>query len=471
MEGFWRKWYNLILVFLLISIFGSLILTGSLYVFHLSLFFLLFVGVSTKFFYTKNLKIARNYFLLKVFLYSFLIRVLFVYFFYYILTYFIGVPFLTFKDDYSYYLASKEIATIWSLKGFSVIENVKFSTGFYSGFPNISAFLIYLFNGDPVITPRIGNSFFSALTVISFYKITKLYANENNARLVSVFVMFSPLLIIFSSLQLKDTILLYFSSMLIYYMAKIILTKSNIFNVLFLILFSGLIIFFRPASLLPIYGAFFVIIIFKNKFKRNILKNWKIYFYSLFTILGLYYTWSFLTSYSLVGPIELYFDSRSEFILNGDFNDTNVGVSKTSFKKFLGAPIFLLASLFLPPVSIISLPYAETINYTFLGMLIHFSLLPFLIIAIFNTIKLRKHFLIPSFIILSFLFFKIGQANSIVSIFDPRQSLSTIAFMYLLIPMYFQEKRSKFMFNIIVVISVLIIMIFAYVRLSSRGLI
>lgn len=471
METIWRKWSNSVIVFLLLSIMGSLLLTGRLYVFHLSLFLLFFIYGFTKIYYMMNLKTASKTFIINIFIISFVIKVLFVYVFYFILEYFVGMPFLTRKDDYQYYLSSSKIAEQWSVNGMYLVDNVMFSTGFYSGYPNLSAFLIYIFNGDPIIIPRIGNAFFSALTVILFYKITKLFSREKEARLVAVIFMFSPIFITYSSLQLKDTVLLFLVSVIIYFLSKILLHKINIVSLSLLILFSGLIILFRAASLAPIYGGFIVIVLYNTFNKTKFLNNWKNYFYGILILFGFYFIWSTLAKYGFVSSIERYVESRSGFILHGDFEDSKIGLSKTNFSAFLGAPLFFMGSLFLPPFLIVSLPDAETINYTFVGMLMHFSLLPFLIIAIFNTIKFRKDFLIPFFILIVFVFFKIGQANSVVSIFDPRQSLATIALMYLLLPMYFKKKRKKRVFNIIIVFSVIIIFVYAYVRLSSRGLI
>ena len=455
------------------SLLGSLVLTAQLFVFHLSLFLLVFIFICTKSYYWINSKTLSKKFILKTFIISFVIRVFFVGFFYFILEYFVGIPFLTFKDDYTYYLSCAKIAEQWSLSGIDLVNNVMFSTGFYSGYPYFSAFCTYIFNGDPIIMPRIGNAFFSALTVILAYKLTRLYSAEKESRLVAVIFMFSPLFITFSSLQLKDTILLFLSLVVIYSLSKTLLNKITGVGILLIILCSGLIILFRAAALIPIYGGFFFIILFNvfNIFNKTIRNNWKNYFYFLVIIAGFYFVWFNLSANGIISStIEAYVESRSAFILNGDFQNSSIRLANSVFSSLLSTPLFLLGSFFLPPFLIVSLPDAETINYAFVGMLTHFSLLPFLIIAVFNTIKFRKKNLIPFFILVLFVFFKIGQANSLVSIFDPRQSLTTIALMYLLLPMYFIRTSKKRMFSIIIVVSIIIIIMYAYARLSSRGL-
>lgn len=471
MKNFFIKWHNYLFYFLLVSFSGSLLLTGQLFVFHLSLFLFIFIFIFTKSYYWINLKTLSKNFILKTFIISFVIRVFFVGVFYFILEYFVGIPFLTLKDDYSYYLSSAKIAEQWSLSGIGLVNNVGFSTGFYSGYPYFSAFCTYFFNGDPIIMPRIGNAFFSALTVILVYKLTRLYSAEKESRLVAVIFMFSPLFITYSSLQLKDTILLFLSLVIIYFLSKTLLNKITSVGILLIILCSGLIILFRAAALIPIFGGFFFIILF-NIFNKTIRNNWKNYFYVIPIIAGFYFIWFNLSANGFISStIEAYVESRSAFILDGDYQNSSIKLSDSNFSNLLSTPIFLLGSFFLPPFLIVSLPDAETINYAFVGMLTHFSLLPFLIIAVFNTIKFRKNFLIPFFILVLFIFFKIGQANSLVSIFDPRQSLTTIALMYLLLPMYFIRTSKKRMLSIIIVISIIIIISYAFVRLSSRGLI
>lgn len=468
---FWNTWFRVILIFILMSIIGSLILTGELYAFHFTLVFLLLVFVFSFYFFEKNKNTTYRKFIIKLFVYSFIIRTLFVYIFIQILNYYVGIPFLSEKDDFVYYLSGKEIADTWTTRGVHIVDDVRFSKGFYSGYPNFSAFLIYIFNGDPVVLPRLANGFFSALNVIVFYKIVRLFAKDEYARLVATILMFSPILITYSSLQLKDTILLYLTTMVVYNLSKIIINKVSIVNVLNIIIFSSVMLVFRPASLVPIFGAFFLLLIFNSTKYRKINLSFGNFAFGIISFIGLYYVWDLLHLYELIDSMEHYYMSRNTSILERSFQESSAGVTQTNIGKLLGAPLFIIASFFLPPVLIVDLPDSETINYTFIGMITHFSLLPFLIISIFKTFKYRSNYKIPIFLVLIILIFKIGQANSALSIFDPRQSLATLSYMYLLLPMFFVDKFSKSIFNFTIVISIVVIFSYAIVRLMVRGLI
>lgn len=466
----WNKWSRYLFFFSTLSLFGSLLLTGKLYPFHISLFLIPIMYSFSKYFFKKNEKIPSSRFILRIFYVSLIIRVLSVFVLYNVLDYFIGYPFLTLKDDYVYSDASMAIANVWKTGGIRWVNYLDFATGYYSGYPNISALFIYFFDGDAVITPRIGNALFSALNVIIFYKIVKLYTTETKARVVGVLLMLSPLLVTYSSLQFKDTILLCFTSIVIFNLSLILRFKYTLLRVFTILFFSVLIIFFRPVNLVPIYLAFFIVILHKSSIDYRYIYGIKNYLF-ITLIIGLFVlSWKYLHSIGLISSLDDYYNTRLTG-LEKEISNTNVGAATTKFAKYAGAPLFIMVGLFLPPTLIVSLPDAETINYSFLGMIVHFSLLPLLLIAIYNSIKFRKKYVIPFFLFLSIIFFKVGQANSIISIFDPRQSLGAISFMYLLLPMYFEERQSKFKNNFILLFSFLVIISFAFIRLKSRGLI
>jgi hypothetical protein len=462
----WLKWSRYLGFYFVFSIIGSFLLTGTLYSFHFSLIFLLLIFYLSYFFFHLNKFSSTKKFLWRLFYVSFVIRILFVFIFYWVFEYFLGHPFLTFKDDYVYSQISSQIAKSWKISGIYF----DLSAGFYSGYVNFGAFLTYIFGGDSIIMPRIGNAFFSSLTVMVIYKNTMLFSKQSHARLVATLLVFSPLLITFSSIQFKDTLLLFITAVLIFNLSKMLVTGFSLLSFIYIFLFSILCILFRPANLVPVYAAFFIILSYNLLIKHNFYKGIKNYLI-LFGIVSLFvYTWNWLSSLDYISSFQSYYDSRIVG-LQKDFSSTDVGLVGTSWAKFIGAPLLVGFSVFLPPTLIVSLPDAETINYAFLGMITHFSLLPFLVLSIINVIRYRKKYVIPFFILLVIVFFKIGQAKSIISIFDPRQSLATITCMYLLLPLYFEKGKKKLMLSFVLICSSLILIVYAFVRLSSRGLI
>jgi len=470
MAVFWSRWNKYIIYFMLFSLVVSLVLTGKLSEVQISLLLLPISYYFVQLFYFQNKQVSSSLFIKKLFIYSFFIRMICVFVLSYILTNYIGIPFLTHKDDYIYHKTACAIVDRWHTSGIGFYPHLKFSTGSYSGFPNFSALLMYVF-GKSIYIPRIGNAFFSAWTCIYAYQICRSYTNENESRLIGILFMASPLLYIFASLQLKDTMLLFLIFGSIKSISDILSDKISVKSTFRLILFILLMVFFRAASIIPIALSFvlsYAYFAYINKKKRiNIAR----FIVIAFIIVAVIYGWKFLAETKSTRSAEMYFQSRYLIMSESTIEKSSVGISKLSIAKFIGPPLYILGGLFLPPALLVDLPNQETINYTFAGLLFHFSVLPFLIIAIFNVVKNRKTMQIPFYILLAFIFFKIGQANSLVSILDSRQSLASIFLMYLLLPAFFMNPSTNGKRNIVIAICMVIMIAYSVVRLYSRGLI
>lgn len=460
----WKSYLFFSILFVFIS---SLSLVGSFNLAHISLLILPILYWFVFLLYKRNLFIKDKVFVYKIFFISLIVRVLGVFVFADILLNLNGYPFLSMKDDYNYQQASIEIVNRWRVSGIGFYSDIWFSTGFYSGFPNFSAFLMYVF-GDSIYVPRLGNAFFSSLTSVLAYQIVSSFTTQKRARLVAVIFVFSPLLFSFSSLQLKDTVLLYLTFAVVKRLIFIIENKSNITNLILLGIYLLIIVFFRAATIIPLLVSFLIILFIKSKKQR------KISLYNIISlsviIFTLIYGWKFLTELNGVDSLELYVTSRYDKMQNQSFENSEIGGGKNII-KFLGTPVYFLFSFFLPPALLVNLPNMETINYTLFGLVFHYSLIPFLIVAVVNTFKERKKNIIPFFLLLLFFMFKLGQANSLQSVFNTRQSLGGIYLMYLMLPMFFIDNKYYYLKNKTFIISLIVMLAFTYVRLNSRGII
>lgn len=460
---FFSSWNAALWTIIITAVIGSVVLSGTFSdalfsVFLLPIFFLLiWITCSLLLTYTN-----RSYIVL-LFVWSLTIRLLSVYIFSEVMNNYIGIPFLSYKDDYVYNEVAHEIAERWRGFGIGFYDDIRFSKGAYSGFPNFSAALIYIF-GDSMFVPRIGNAFLSAFSCVTAYKICRSYAPLAESKVVGIIFMFSPLLITFASLQLKDTLLLFLTLTAIHANIKILTGRINIKTLLQFAVSVFFMAFIRTAAIVPIIGAYLFTLLLSAE-RNKILKL-------ALAIVLVYCVIYALDHISLITGMDIdsYFDSRYQSMSGRTIKDTNAGIAGTSLAKLVGAPLYLLAGFFLPPPLIISLPDAETINYELFGLLFHYSLLPFLCIAFFRAIKNRKQMVIPFFLALVFLLFKVGQANSVMSILSGRQSLSTMTVMYLLLPLCLKDIGKKNTRTVIVAISIIIMYAYAMIRLYSRGL-
>ena len=108
--------------------------------------------------------------------------------------------------------------------------------------------------------------------------------------------------------------------------------------------------------------------------------------------------------------------------------------------KILGAPLFTLFSPFLPlgvyvNTGLDANQFWGGTYYTSHAMLTVMSLLPCALMGMAEAWRRRCEFPTPILLILFFFIYKFVQAQNLLSIFSPRQSLPAIFILYLLIPL------------------------------------
>ena len=405
---------------------------------------------------------SEGVFITFIFMNALIIRIMGVFVMQNILVTYIGMPFLSYKDDYIYNQAAIEILYRWKASGFGFYDDIAFSHDTYSGFPNFSAALMLWFGTSPLV-PRIGNAVLSAFTAVIGYLICRNYASQDRARYIGVLLSLLPLTIIFATLQLKDTLLLFFTSLSLYASVNILQNKKLLLSKLLLVVSLIGMTFGRTASIVPILGglAFMMIYGSTQNSRNKVLKF--IIFIAVIVLLTKGYEYL-----ETVGFVSLndYFDSRYHSMSTSSVYDTESRVTQFSWAKYLGAPLYFACALFLPPVLLIDV--GETINYSAWAMLEHFAFLPFIIPALFMCYTNRKSHPVALYLLVVYLMFKIGQANTVFTSLSPRQSLGTLFIMYLMLPMY-RPVKEKWT-HAILFMSLFIIGAYNIIRLYSHGM-
>lgn len=407
---------------------------------------------------------SEKHFVFGMFIWALLLRVLAVFAMSYILTSYNNMPFLSYQDDYNYQNAAVAIMERWKMSGIGFYHDLKFSSDTYSGFPNFSAALMMVFGTSPLV-PRMGNAVLSSITCLIAYAIIKLYSEKNMARLICTILVLNPLTISISAMQFKDTLLLFFIVINLY-AATSIIRGHNVFLSVLLLTFSYVgCSFGRPAVIVPLAASLMIMILHSIYAKPRqgslVLKILSV----VILLFLLEYSYRTLSRMGF-DDLEWYFESRYSILSEKDIQDSMAGVRSMSIAKYLGAPLYFIFGLFLPPPLLVSIE--ETINYSAWTILAHYAFLPFLVIALWNSVIHRKAYPIPFFLSLVFILLRIGQANSILSSFSPRQSMATLFIMYLLLPMYIQEKkRCEWL---VFLVSLLIAFVYNIVRLYSHGM-
>lgn len=469
------SWYQI--YFLIFSIFTSIVLTMQIRPFHiLAIVFLPLSVFLAKFFFQNTLKSSNSVYTMHIVVWSLVIRVLSIFVVAGILIYIKDIPFLNVNDDYVYNKSSIAISNYWREYGlFKGNPLISFSIGQYSGYTNLSAFFMYIF-GESWVIPRIGNAIMSSLTVLYFYKFASFTYSQINSRIITSILVFSPIFIIFSSLQLKDTALVFFLTLALYYTVMIFRQKVSLKNIL--IVFTALIfiLYFRTVLVFAFFltCAIYYFIIHLPRSKLISKKNINILLGLTITFALFYWGWERL-------ELNNYFGSRVDF-WNERFIDTigdksrlvqnNSIIASSELRKYITSPLYLIGGIFLPIPLSVNLPqdYSIYINYTYIPNIALLSLMPFFFLALINAYKLRKSQSHIFLFIIFFCLYKIGLSSSI-AILNMRQSLPAVLCIYFLLPMALLFPQKKIIINLTILIEFIAIFLFSFIRLYVRNLI
>lgn len=427
-----------LLCFALMALLFGLAINQSIYPVALYSLILAVLFIILLSLYRFSIQLEPLHFVILLMLSSLVFKVFAVLIFEYLMLDTVGIPFLSYKDDYVYNEAATKIVGVWNTRGFGFYRDISFSTGFYSGYPNFSA-LAKLAFGDSHLVPRFLNVLFSTLT-IPFYFATIRYLTDKDAltKLASILLAFSPAFVVYSALQLKDTILIFFVASLIYGTVNFFAKGINTKNILLVAFSMGALLFFRAAILLPYLVAIFLCTVLVRK---NQSSSFTSVLWVGLVVLCFYLIWEYLYSSGLLSLTgEEYFNSRMEQRGQAEAYQGSNDLGKLGVIALLLGPILAVFSLFLPTPTYMELdPGMNTVAYHYLPLLGYYAILPMVTVSLLYLLKNYRAHKIGLFIIGFLILYKLGQAGG-KSILDSRQSLPAIYAAYLLLA-YFDGQK------------------------------
>ena len=152
------------------------------------------------------LVLSARRFLRTLFAWSLILRVLTMVVLYFVFKHLTGTPFsIGDFDEYSYHTAATDLAYHWRQAHFGIMTYIPFGFA-YSGYPTFCAILYFLL-GSSTILARIANCIIGSLSVLLTYKIARDLWGECIGRTAGIIAMLFPLMVFYSGVQLKDTIL------------------------------------------------------------------------------------------------------------------------------------------------------------------------------------------------------------------------------------------------------------------------
>ena len=410
----------------------------------LPLYFLLTKGMMKRY-YSRPFSEGRV--VTEIFAISLLIRVAEVFILAFIFQQFNGMPFMSDHDDFNYHHSMLDIYGYWQEYGVTAIQssNIRFSTGMYAGFPYFGAFMMKIF-GPNVYAARLGNAIASAVTVLVVRGIVSNYADRMKTIFTTLLFTFSPILTVFAACNLKDTMLLLCILTSVWGLTNIILKRRWLVSFIALLASISFMIFCRPASI-------FILLLGSNVFFFFRVFNFKhsnvLFLTNMLALVAALMIWKYCNDLELTTDYETFWETNLDAAQRTIAEDSKAGISNLSIAKMLTAPIFAISSPFLPPATLAIFESKEvTINYTFHGMLAYFSLLPMMIFGALQALRHWKYQPIPFFLLTVCALYKFAQANSLLTILSPRQSLPAMALLMLMIPVGMDRffNRRKFVF-------------------------
>ena len=424
-----------VLFFSLAGLFFGLVLSQSIYPVALFSVPIAAVYIALLSLCQLSVRLRASVFLVVIIIFSLIVKIVSLYFFEYLMVKMVGIPFLSYNDDYIYDITSSQILNAWKTRGFGFYDDIKFGTGFYSGYPNISAFA-KLLSVDHYLAPRFLNAILSVLTVPFFYWTTKHITKQSELiKLATIIFAFAPAFVVYSSLQLKETTLIFLLAVLLYGAVDFLYKGVSLKNMLLTFTAMCALLFFRAAILLPfVVGLAVTFILTKKEHDGAGTSRAAGVAWLTAIALGFYLSWDYLHSLGLLGLTgEEYFESR--FATRGTleaYQGSN-DISQLGLLAVILGPLLALLSVFLPaPVYLELDSFIKTVPYHYFPLLGYYAIVPMLCVSILYLVKNHRHNRVGIFILAFLVLYKLGQAGS-KSILDSRQSLPAIYSAYLLL--------------------------------------
>lgn len=370
-------------------------------------------------------------FCISVFITTFIWGMLLIFLSVFTLTHFSGMPFIG-VDDVIYHEQQVEIANRL-MQSYS-FDITLLDAGFYSGYPNFGGIIMYLLNNTSIFIPRVATLLLFSLSVLIFYSILKKCYPINISRFTTLIYALSPMFVLYSIVQMKDGLILFFILMFIFSLINISLGKRVLINLILLILTLVCLIPIRAMIIITLLLSIIPFAIYR----KNVTSKLMVFTILLLTIAGVVLLWNYASSFELFMSPKEYYEVRFENL--GDSNKlvgANSAISKLGYTSLVSGPLFVLLSPLLPIPTVLSFvnPNYPNLNIEFASNLFMYSIIPFFFTSLFIFIYTKTKSSILVLLFSMFFIYKIGSALSGMTVWSYRQSLPATLLLLMIIPL------------------------------------
>lgn len=472
----WNTKYSIIAIFFCISLF----IFFELYFGRLMKSFIwLFAGILVVIFFLIGLNYTiRNWrslptkqFLRILFTYSLVLRLLTMLLLYFIFKHLTGTPFSIGEgfDEYSYHIFGTDIANGWKHGDFQIFKYIPFGFG-YSGYPAFCGALYFLF-GSSTIIARIANCIIGSFSVLLTYKIARELWGKDVGRTAGIIAMLFPLMVFYSSIQLKDTALSFLVLFVTYNIFKLGSYKKMKFWQIVLIIGAVYSLFtFR----IVVAVITIICILIYSIYPRVKLERQKISWMLKITA-GIFIILGTLFLLNKVGEDKASINKIVAIYGMAEYRVDQWAMSSSGISKYasLGSFVFLVFPAPFP--TLVNIPLDTTSapirgEYYHIGIILVWNIVSFFaLIGMLSTIKNQFRF-IPLWLFTLFYLFILAQSNFIMGI---RFRMVIASFLIIFTAVGLHKKiRNKIEWWILYLLgNVFLIFGWNYFRLAGRGLI
>jgi hypothetical protein len=339
----------------------------------------------------------------------------------------------------------------------------------YSDFGyNVFLGIIYWLIGPYTLVARIFNAVFLTLTVKAIFQITEIIFDLKTAKTAALISVFSPYLLFFVGVNLKESFMIYILMLANLQSVKILITQNNNYKNYILLIASVLCLFFLRTVLGMVFCVSFAIFYYMNTtFNKNI--------YKIAALIGLLLSATFIANYlNSIGITEKVISTfdQSNSQTDAELSDkiSKGGSGGLSVKTTIVIPLLFVSVLVAPFSTLVLLDEQIEIAWLFPGGLTKNILVFFAFTGLWNSFKYLR---IKSALILSCLFLYLIVIAVSAQSTSMRYQLVALPFIHIFIAFGLQSfnPSRKNLWHIYLLVIFFTIVAWNYFKLSIRNLI
>jgi len=322
-----------------------------------------------------------------LFVYTLLLHLLSVFFFYFYYTVKTGIPFeYGTADAMSYHIFGNIIATSPEMNFSDIISIAE------EWVPNISDYghniwiaTIYKIVGVNVIVPRIINAIFSAWTCVITYKLAQRHFGEATGRIAGIMCMFFGTFIFYSGLHLKETMFTFLWLIFIERADYMLVAKheTSTFRLIPVFILGSVLFLYRTYAGVVAFGTLVMTLMYSSSKKYASVRRWILMVWVVIAMLVLFRG-------RIEEEVRFYWQKRDVATTQLIEYRSREDLGRNRYLKYLGGGVAAPFIFVIPLPSFVEYPTSENLNIQAGNLYIRNILGFFVLIGLYEMLKRKR---------------------------------------------------------------------------------